>query len=443
MAEQGLLLIGVDHHESPVSLREALAIGPAEIEQALTELQGQNGVQETLILSTCNRMEILIAGTVSASAILDFFAARQEVNRSQLEQHSYVHENFAAVHHLFRVAASLESLVIGEYQIQHQVKAAYEQAVSQDAAGPVLHRLCQAALQCGKRVRTETALGQHRLSVASIAVDLVRQVHDRLDRCHLVLVGAGEMSTLCAKHLFEAGLRKLTVVNRSRKRAEALVTDLPTEMRVDIMRWHEMADALAKADIVISGTSASSPVITTSMVRKIRKRPQVYIDLAVPRDIEAGVGDLVESYCFNVDDLDRVVAANKALRAEEVSEAEVLVEQIFDGWKLEADGDHRDLAKRVGMLCNDLVGQEWDGLSEMIRDSHAAPVVEQALRRLGKRFQHRLMQVLKTGAQEERQYARNTVHRLLEVTDRRTVRKRETTQTAPKQKKAEPSAAEE
>jgi glutamyl-tRNA reductase len=422
MAESDLVLLGVDHHQSPVSLREALSIGAAELPQALHELQGLRGVEESFILSTCNRTELLVSGSCSPSALQDFLAARQVISPQLLKTHSYIHEGSAAARHLFRVASSLESMVVGEYQIQHQVKSAYEQAVSNDTVGPRVHRLCQAALQCGKRVRSETALGKHRLSVASVAVDLIRQVHDRLDRCQLVLVGAGEMTSLCATHLFEAGVKKITVVNRSRERAEAFVQQVPEGLQAAVASWRNLPQALATADIVISGTSASAPVITTDMVRELRRRPQVYIDLAVPRDVEADVGNLVEVYSFNVDDLDRVVAANKQLRQDEVVEAETLVEQVYTEWNQQADDRHRELAKRVGVLCHELVGQEWEELAPFVRDPATAEQVERALRRLGKRFQHRLMQVLKTGESEERQEARSTVTRLLEVSDRRSAR---------------------
>ena len=325
MPAERLLLVGIDHHRSPVELRERLAIGNDQLPDALRELSRLDGVSEATILSTCNRMECYISGDdPSLDLILSWLAERQGCALADLQEHSYQGSDAEAVQHLFRVAASLESLVVGEYQIMNQIRFAYEQGQQADAVGNQLHGLFQAALSSGKRVRNETGIGQHKLSVSSIALDLAEQIHGRLNRCRLLVIGAGEMAELTARHAVDRGVQGLTVINRSRERGEelaALIRSWPNAPEVSTAFWNDLTSTVSQHDIVVSSTASSIAVVTTDAVNQAmtsRRRPLMLIDLAVPRDVETGVADIPNAYLYNIDDLEAVVAQNRQLRQEEV-----------------------------------------------------------------------------------------------------------------------------
>ena len=217
MPAERLLLVGIDHHRSPLALRERVAIGGDQLAEALSELRQLPGVNEASILSTCNRMECYLSGSHPQIAdLLEWLAQRQGTEISEVQEHHYQATDQAAAKHLFRVAASLESLVVGEYQIMNQIRFAYEQGQQADTIGQSLHGLFQAVLSSGKRVRNETGIGQHKLSVSSIALDLAAQIHGRLPKCRLLVVGAGEMAELTARNAVDRGVTQITVINRSK-----------------------------------------------------------------------------------------------------------------------------------------------------------------------------------------------------------------------------------
>src|SRR3954470_17691570 len=219
MGELPLAVFGIDHHRTPVHLRERLALGADAQRALLAELTDQPGVSEAVVLSTCNRTECYLAGAPDRPHLVGLLAERSGLGADLLATQGYWHEGIGCIRHLFRVVSSLESLVVGEYQIAHQVKTAYDAALAARRTGPLLNPLFQRALAVGKEVRNATDIGKHKLSIASVAVDLAKQIHGEVGSARLLVVGAGEMAELAVKHLLVAGVRDLVVVNRSEERA--------------------------------------------------------------------------------------------------------------------------------------------------------------------------------------------------------------------------------
>ena len=352
-----VLAWGVDHHRSPVALRERLAVAatdPLALAAMLRQLPGAN---ECVVVATCNRLEIYLGGPVDRARLDAALAERAGVAAGELSGHAFTHQGEAAARHLFRVAAGLESMVLGEAEIAGQVRRSYDGARAAGLSGSVLDQLFQRALACGKDVRTNTGLGDHKLSIASQAVDLARQVHGDLASARLLLVGAGETAELAARYLTIAGVRAITVINRSAERG----AELAGRIGATALAWDGLADALAGHDVVVSSTAAPHPVITTAMVRaavRARRAPLVFIDLAVPRDVEADAGALDDVFVFNVDHLERMVAQNLGQRQEEIAAAEALIGSAVEAWRRAADAGHNDLLARVAAHFRDVVAAE-------------------------------------------------------------------------------------
>lgn len=352
-----VLAWGVDHHRSPVELRERLAVAATDPLALAALLRQLPGASECVVVSTCNRLEIYLGGPVDRARVDAALAERAGVAAHELAGHAFAHQGEAAARHLFRVAAGLESMVLGEAEIAGQVRRSYDNARSAGLAGGVLNPLFQRALACGKDVRTTTGLGDHKLSIASQAVDLAKQVHGDLASARLLLVGAGETAELAARYLAAAGVRTITVVNRSPERA----SELAGRIGGTAISWDGLAGALVGHDVVVSSTAAPHPVITTAMVRhavRARRAPLVLLDLAVPRDVEADAGSLDDVFVFNIDHLERVVAQNLGHRQEEVAAAESLVHSAVEAWRRAADADHTDLLARVAAHFRDVVAAE-------------------------------------------------------------------------------------
>jgi glutamyl-tRNA reductase len=317
-----LVCVGLSHHTAPLDVRERLAL-PDERQTELLQAMAQ-APAEALLISTCNRVELYVVGpgtdlhertrTALAGAAGD-----------DLAPFLYSHHGEAAVLHLFRVAASLDSMVLGEPQILGQVKDAFEQAQRLGAARGELARICAAAFGSAKRVRTETELGRAATSMASAAVEMARHVFDGLDGKTVLLVGAGEMAELSGKHLVAAGAAKVLVANRTFERAEALAASLGGQA----VPFDRLEESLVLADVVVCTTASPKPVITREKVSRMLKprkhRPLFLVDLAVPRDVEPEVQTLDGVYAFDVDDIQKVVAENQAARTAAAGRAEVVV----------------------------------------------------------------------------------------------------------------------
>ena len=317
-----LVVVGLSHHNAPVDVRERLALSDerqTELLQAMAQAP-----TEALLISTCNRVELYVVGP-GADLHDRTRTALASAAGEDLVPVLYSHHGEAAVLHLFRVAASLDSMVIGEPQVLGQVKDAFEQAQRLGAARGELARICSAAFGSAKRVRTETDLGKAATSMASAAVEMARHIFDRLEGKTVLLIGAGEMAELVGKHLRSAGVTRLVVTNRTFERAEALAASLSGQA----VPFDRMEESLVLADVVVCTTASPMPVITREKVAAVLKprkhRPLFLVDLAVPRDVEPDVQTLDGVYAFDVDDIQRVINQNQAARSAAAARAEVLV----------------------------------------------------------------------------------------------------------------------
>ncbi len=334
-----LVLVGINHKTAPVELRECLAPGAETLPERLRECLALPGMREAMLISTCNRVEALVVaedGAVAAGALRAWLGRGRGVDPTALERAIYSHQDQEAVRHLFRVAASLDSLVLGEPQILGQIKEAYRAAADGGATRTVLNRLLHKTFQVAKRVRTETRIGGSAVSVSYAAVELAKKIFDELTGLTALLVGAGEMAELAAEHLLSGGVKTVLVANRTLARAVELSTRLGGGGAYSL---DDLPQALALADIVISSTGASGAVITPEMARRIlrqrRGRPLFFIDIAVPRDVDPAVGELDGAYVYDIDDLTQVVENNRQNRAGEALMAEAIVaEEVvkFSAW---------------------------------------------------------------------------------------------------------------
>ncbi|MCU1281985.1 MAG: hemA [bacterium] len=320
-------IVGLSHKTAPIEVRERVAFAGDALPDSLKRLVSVPGVGEAMIVSTCNRVE-LYAGVEDKDAIeaMQRFFIDERRLPSSLRAHLYAVDGNDALRHLFRVAASLDSMVVGESQILGQVKEAYAAALDAGTLGPVLQRAVPRAFALAKRVRTETDVAKSSASIASAAVDLAAQIFGDLHGRHVLVVGAGKMGDLSARHLKAAGIGELSVVNRTQARAVELAERLGGRAAA----WDELDRLLTKVDIVLCSTGAAEPVLRKDRVAKamrVRKgRWLFFIDIAVPRDVDPEVGTVENVYLYDVDALERVVAQNLSQRAGEAVEAEAMVD---------------------------------------------------------------------------------------------------------------------
>ena len=328
-----LLVLGVSHRTAPVGVRERLAVVPETLDAVLAELTALPSVREAALLSTCNRVEIYAAIDADADravqGLSEALARRAGVTALELGAHLYERRDAEAVSHLFRVASSLDSLVLGEPQILGQTKRALEAAIRHKSAGATLNTCFQRAFRVAKRVRSETEIARNPVSVSSVAIELARQVFGGFERRQVLVVGAGKMSELAARTLRAQGAT-LTLTNRTRARADQLATQYGAAVR----DWSELPAALGAADIVIASTGAQRPVLTLEMMHKVQRarrgRPLFVLDIAVPRDVEPEVGKLDGIYLADIDDLQKVAAEHRDERKTEADGAEAIVAQELD-----------------------------------------------------------------------------------------------------------------
>jgi len=334
-----LVAVGINHKTAPVELRETLVSSSEELRELLLALREGAGLSEAMIVSTCNRVEIYGVARGWAQAgerSLRVLAERRGVAPDALVRHGFVRGSREAAEHIFRVAASLESMVVGEPQILGQVKEAFDLARSHGTVGAVLDRCLTSAFHGAKRVRSETSIARGAASVPSVAVDLARSIFGDLGECAALLVGAGEMSQQSGISLRSAGIASITVVNRSVDRGEALAAELGGRF----VPWGGLSEQLAKADIVITSTGSTRPVIDRALLRPVMKArrgaPIFLVDIAVPRDVDPDVLRIEQVFVYNIDDLQGIVDANLRSRASEAERAaDLLVSEIdgFVGWQ--------------------------------------------------------------------------------------------------------------
>ncbi len=333
-----LFVIGLSHRTAPVAVRERLAIVPGELEAYLKRTAALAGMREAVIISTCNRVEIYgafadadeavtsVRGQLAAQLHPAPAAEDEPAAHATLGRHLYARLRNEAVLHLFRVAASLDSLVIGEPQILGQIKEAYDLAAKVGTAGPLLQAVFSRAFRVARKVRRDTGIAEQRVSVSSVAVDLARRVWGGFEGRRVLIVGAGKMADLAARVLAREGA-SLAVANRTPARAQ----ELAARLGATVEPWDQLAAAVVRSDIVISSTGSREPILHRRMVadlqRSRRHRQLVLIDIAVPRDIDPSVGELDDVFLYDIDDLQKVVADNLEDRRQEANRAEALIEE--------------------------------------------------------------------------------------------------------------------
>lgn len=410
-----LFVLGLSWRTAPVELRERVAFRDEELEARLAELVGTPVIGEACVLSTCNRVEIYgatkrgvppAAVTAAAAEARRYFAASRGLSSEELSESLYEHVDVDAVRHVFRVASALDSMVVGEAQILGQLKAAYGVAAKAGTSGPMLGRCMERAFGVAKRVRSETGIALGAANVSSVAVDLARRVFGDLYGKTVMVIGAGKMSDLAARHLRSAGAGAVLVTNRSPDKAAEVAKRVDGTARP----WDQLADTLAISDVAITSTGAKEPILDKrlmkSVMRKRKYRPLVIIDIAVPRDADPRVGDVDGVYLFDIDDLERVVAENLKARSREAEDAIRIVEAEvaeFHRWMRSQSVVPTIRALREHFL--EVARGEADKVAAALRDDQSPEERAQAVRRLGElianKLLHKPMTALKRGDEAE------------------------------------------
>ena len=381
-----IVLLGVNHRTASVELRERVAFSPEKARRAAAELRSRGVLAETLVLSTCNRSEVYGVPTetpLETMAELErYFAALHELDPALLTGNLYRHHDAGVVRHVFRVAAGLDSMLLGEAEILGQVRDAYQAALEFGATGPVLNRMFQAALEVGKRVRTETEIGTRPVSVAFAGVKLAEQIFGKLTKHSALILGAGTVGEQVVEHLSDRGIARLMVANRSPERAR----EMAARWNAEVVAWSDLESALCEPDMVVSSVGAEEAVLARPMVERAMaargNRALFLIDLGVPRNISVDAATLYNVYLYNVDDLSEIVENNKRARTSEIPRVEALIDEHilkFQTWQsgVEITAVLRDLREKMaqereGFLRERLASAENISAAERERISRMA-----------------------------------------------------------------------
>lgn len=406
-----LFVIGLSWRTAPVALREQLAFTDDELPGVLEELTSLPSIDEAMVMSTCNRVEVYGATsqiaqqsvlTEATAEALSFLCRSRGIDAESVSASIYEHSQTDAVRHVFRVAAALDSLVIGEAQILGQLKSAYGVAVTSHSTGPVLGRCLEKAFSVAKRVRNETGVSRGAANVSSVAVELARRVFIELSGKNVLVVGAGKMSALAVRHLRTAGAGTIMVTNRSPEKAEALAEEVDGVAR----SWDQLESLLAMADVVISSTGSREPVLTRKLMKRVMKKRRyqsiVVIDIAVPRDADPAAGRLDGVYLFDIDDLQRVVTSNLKERAREAEAAQALVDDevgAFERWlrSQRVVPTIRALRERFARVAD----AEVERTLKAVENADSPAKREQAIRRMGTLIINKLLHAPMTALKEE------------------------------------------
>lgn len=396
-----IVVVGLSHHTAPVEIRERLAFAPTAMEKPLRQMVGLPAVAEALIVSTCNRVELYAATKEPDTAIASlrrFVADFHGVALEDVEQHLYDSQGEDAIRHLFRVASSLDSMIIGEPQILGQIKTAYGYAVEFKTAGLILNRFLHKAFSVAKRVRTETGIASNAVSVSFAAVELARKIFDRIDDKAVMIIGAGEMCELAARHFVSNGVSRVLVTNRTFERAEKLAA----EFQGRAVPFEEFTEHLAQVDIILTSTGAPTFILgqrqMEEVLRRRKHRPMFLIDIAVPRDIDPKVNSLDNVYLYDVDDLQGVVQANLKERQKEAHRAEAIIgEEIgqFHLWlgNLEVKPTIVALRKRLEEISAQELAKTFGNLKDLTDQQRRG--VEVMTNAIVNKILHRPIMVLK------------------------------------------------
>ncbi len=415
-----LFAFGINHYTAPVKIREKAAFAPERLVDALRNVTANGGAGEATILSTCNRTELYCGlPTGDGRSVVEWFCDYHRLGQRDLGPYLYRHPGPEAVKHAFRVAAGLDSMVLGEPQILGQMKEAFATAHKAGATGKILNRLFQQTFAVAKQVRTDTAIGANPVSVASAAVLLAKQIFDSLAQQTVLLIGAGDMIELCARHLKEQKIGHMIVANRTVERAQ-LVAD---RFDAEAISLAEMPSRLADADIVISSTASQLPILgkgaVESALRTRKHRPMFMLDIAVPRDIESEVGELNDVYLYTVDDLKEVVQENMASREAAAREAARIIDvKVLDfmHWIKSLDAVPTILALResAGAMRD---AELKRARRRLARGADPAKVLEQLARALTNKFTHAPTDALKRADHDGDGALLETARRLFNLND--------------------------
>ena len=325
-----IIVVGLSHKTAPIDIREKVAFAPTAMQEPLHQAVALPAVAEAVIVSTCNRVEIYATSRDVEGCIVQlkrFIADFHSLSLEELESHLYDYQGEEAIHHVFRVASSLDSMVLGEPQILGQIKTAYGYAAEFKTAGLILNRFLHKSFSVAKRVRTETAIASNAVSVSFAAVELARKIFGKLEDKTVMLIGAGEMCELAARHFVSNGVSSVMVTNRTFERAEKLATEFDGRP----IPFDDFTEYLHQADIILTSTGAPNFILghqkMEEVIKKRKNRPMFLIDIAVPRDIEPKVNDIANIYLYDVDDLQEVVSANLKGRQKEAKKAEAIIDQ--------------------------------------------------------------------------------------------------------------------
>lgn len=391
-----LFLLGLNHKTAPVEVREKLALPASRLGHALGYVKEVPGIYETTIISTCNRVEIYAWGEESAAGPLEksLVDYHHLSPHGGLENHLYARQNEAAAGHLFRVASGLDSLVVGEAEIQGQVKSAFEAGQAFGTTGPALDELFRRALGCGKRARSETGISRGALSVGASAVELARQIFGSLKGRTVLILGAGKMSARVAQCLVSSGAHRVLVANRTLERARELADTFSDEgAGAEAVGWDEFPQRLAEADIVIASTRAPHYVVTPEQVAaamRSRRRSLLLVDIAVPRNIDPEINRQDDVFLFDIDDLQQVVEQNRVQRAGEATRVEVIVAEELEAWRRwvhagDAQPVMAALARRAASIRDEEVA------ATLARLAHLSPKDREIIAGLGRSISQKLV----------------------------------------------------
>lgn len=404
----GIIVVGLSHKTAPVDVREKLSFSEAVLQDALRALTGYDGVREGIIISTCNRVEIYASvrdSTAGVEQIKQFISDYHKLPIQSLEGALYIHQDDRAVRHVFRVASSLDSMVVGEPQILGQLKDAFDAALKAKTTSTIMNKLMKKAISTAKRVRTETKIAESAVSISFAAVELARKIFGDLNDKTVMLLGAGEMAELAARHLLNNGVKGILVANRTFERA----VELANEFRGSAVRFEDFPAEMVVADILICSTGAPNYVVKREDVNRALKgrhrKPIFMIDISVPRNIDPDVNKIDNIYLYDIDDLQGVVNANIEGRAREAEKAEEIIMQEVEGflqWERSLDAvptivDLREKVEEIRVRELEKALCRLNGL-----DEEAKKIVEALSRSIVNKIIHAPIVVLKQSAADKR-----------------------------------------
>jgi glutamyl-tRNA reductase len=416
-----IVLLGINHETAPIEVRECIAFSEDESKSALNALLRKPFIKEALLFSTCNRVEILLVTDNKSLAVQEtkgFIAEFNKIPLAQFEDTLYIHEGDEAVRHVFRVASSLDSMILGEPQILGQVKKAYRTATEEKTSGVILNRLLHRTFFIAKRIRTETCIGDRAVSISYAAVELARKIFGVLEGKEVLLIGAGEMAELAVEHLIRSKSGRVWVANRTFETG----VELARQFDGEAIRFEEILESLETVDIIISSTGAPDYVIhrdqVRGVIRKRRNRPLFFIDIAVPRDIDPEINRLTNSYVYDIDDLKGVIDENIEDRQKEAIKGERIVDEAvirFREWY-----ESLDVVPTIIALRNKMESIAEAELKKTLHSNSISEPEAQAIHKMAGSLINKILHdptifLKRTGMREDKSFYIDTVRKLFKL----------------------------